>query len=89
MVNVREAYSSKQELVCSVPQGSLGGPSLYTFYTSTMQSVVLGEIVLHGFVDGYVLKYSFKASSRVAERESISSLESTAANVKPGRIRTG
>ena len=29
-VKIREAFSSKCELNCSVPQGSLGGPSLYT-----------------------------------------------------------
>ena len=82
MVNVRESYSSKRELVCSVPQGSLGGPILYTVYASTMQSVVPEEIDLHGFADNHILKRSIKASSRVAERESVSSLESTVLNVK-------
>ena len=85
MVNVREAYSSKWELVCSVPQGSLGGPILYTVYVSTMQSLMLEETDLHGFVDDlddHVLKNSFKASNRVAERERISSLESSAADMK-------
>ena len=81
-MKIREAYSSKQQLACSVPQGSLGGPSLYTVYASTMQSVVPGEIDLHGFVDDHVLKSSFKASSRVTEKESVSSLESTLVNVK-------
>ena len=47
-----------------------------------MQSVVLEETDLHGFVDDHVLKNSFKASNRVAEREGVSSLESSAANVK-------
>ena len=82
MVKIREAYSSKCELDCSVPQGSLGGPSLYTVYASTMQSVVPEEIDLHGFADDHVLKNSFMASSRVDEKESISSLESTLVNVK-------
>ena len=82
MVNVREAYSSKQELVCSVPQGSLCGPSLFTIYAFTKQSVVPEETDLHGFVDHHVLKNSFKASNRVTKKESVSSLESSAANVK-------
>ena len=82
MVKVREAHSSKQQLASVVLQGSLGGPSLYTVYASTMQSVVPGEIDLHGFVDDHVLKSSFKASSRVTEKESVSSLESTLVNVK-------
>ena len=81
MMNVREAYSLKWELVCSVPQGILGGPSLYIVYASTMQSVVLEETDLHGFVDDYALKNSCKASNRT-ERESISPLESSAADVK-------
>ena len=81
-VNVRETYSSKWELVFSVSQGSLGGPSLYTVYTSTMQSVVPEETDLHGFADDHALKTSFKASKRVTERESISLLESSAADVK-------
>ena len=60
MVNVREVYSSKWELVCSVPQGSLGGPSLYTVYASTILSVVPEETDLHGFVDHHVLKKLFQ-----------------------------
>ena len=47
-----------------------------------MQSMVPEETDLPGFVDNHVLKYSFKASNRVTERESISSLESSAAGVK-------
>ena len=43
MVKIKDAFSSKCELNCSVLQGSLGGPSLYTVYASTMQLVVLEE----------------------------------------------
>ena len=82
MDKIRDAFSSKCELNCSVPQGSLGGPSLYTVYALTMQSVVLGEIDLYGFADDLVLKNSFKASSRVDEEKSILSLESTLVDVK-------
>ena len=55
MVNVREAYSSKWELVFSVPKESLGGLSLYTVYASTMQLGVPEETDLNGFVDDHVL----------------------------------
>ena len=82
MVKIRNAPSSKWELNCSVPQGSLGGPSLFTVYASTMQSVVPDEIDLHGFADDHILKNSFRASSRVDEKESIPSLESTLVEVK-------
>ena len=54
MVKIRNAFSSKCELNCSVPQGSLGGPSLFTVYASTMQSVVPAEIDLRGFADNHV-----------------------------------
>ena len=47
-----------------------------------MQSVVPEEIDLHRFADNHVLKNSFRASSRVDEKESILSLESTLDNVK-------
>ena len=56
MVKIRETFSSKCELNCSVLQGSLGGPILYTVYASTMQLVVPEEIDLHGFADDHVLK---------------------------------
>ena len=82
MVKIRNTFSSKCELNCSVPLGSLGGPSLFTVYASSMQSVVPDEIDLHGFADDHVLKNSFRASSRGDEKESILSLESTLVNVK-------
>ena len=47
-----------------------------------MQLVVPEEIDLYGFADNHVLKNSFRASSRVDEKESILSLESTLVNVK-------
>ena len=82
MVKIRDAFSLKCELNCSVPQGSLGGPNLYTVYVLTMQSVVPEEIDLYGFADDHVLKNSFKASSRIDEEKSILLLESTLVDVK-------
>ena len=55
---------------------------MFTVYASTMQSIVPDDIDLHGFVDDHVLKNSFRASSRVDEKESILSLESTSVDVK-------
>ena len=82
MVRIRDALSSKWELKCSVPQGSLGGPSLFTVYASTIQSEVPDDIDLHGFTDDHILKNSFRASSRVDEKESIRSLEATLVDIK-------
>ena len=69
-------------LNCSVPHGSLGGPSLFTVYVSTIQSEVPDDIDLHGFADDHILKNSFRASSRVDEKESIQSLEATLVDIK-------
>ena len=55
---------------------------MFTVYASTMQSVVPDEIDLHGFADDHFLKNYFRASSRIDEKESILSLESTLVNVK-------
>ena len=82
MVRIRNALSSKCELKCSVPQGSLGGPSMFTVYASTIQSVVPDDIDLHGFTDDHILKNSCRASSMVDERESILSLEATLVDIK-------
>ena len=82
MVRIRDAFSSRCELKCSVPQGSLGGPSLFTVYASTIQSEVPDDIDLHGFADDHILKNSFRASSRVDEMDSIRSLERTLVDIK-------
>ena len=82
MVRIRNALSSKCELNCSVQQGSLGGPSLFTVYASTIQSVVPDDIDLHGFADGHVLKNSFRSSSRVDEKDTILSLEATLVDIE-------
>ena len=96
-VNVGCTYSSDRELKCSVPQGSCAGPILYTVYASTLEEVVCGpesevlspnndslipKIDLHGFADNHALKNSFKAGDLEAEHTCISTLESTASNVK-------
>ena len=44
MVKIRNALSSKCQLNCLVPQASLGEPSLFTVYASTMQSAVPDDI---------------------------------------------
>ena len=82
MVRIRDALSSRCELKCSVPQGSLGGPSLFTVYASTIQSEVPDDIDLHGFADDHILKNSFRTSSRVDEKDSIQSLERTLVDIK-------
>ena len=96
-VNVGHTYSSDRELKCSVPQGSCVGPILYTVYALTLEEVVCGpesevlspdndslipKIDLHGFANDHALKNSFKAGDLEAEHTCISTLESTAGNVK-------
>ena len=96
-VNVGRTYSSDRELQCSVPQGSCAGPILYTVYALTLEEVVCGpesevlspnidslipKIDLHGFANDHALKNSFKAGDLEVECTCISTLESTAGNVK-------
>ena len=73
------------------------GPILYTIYALTLEEVVCGpesevlspnidslitKIDLHGFADDHALKNSFKAGDLEVEHTCISTLESTAGNVK-------
>ena len=39
-VNVNNFYSFDKQLECSVPQGSIAGPMLYTVYASMIESVL-------------------------------------------------
>ena len=96
-VNVGHTYSSDRELKCSVPQGSCVGPILYTIYALTLEEVVCGpesevlspnndslipKVDLHGFAEDHALKNSFKVGDLEVECTCISTLESTAGNVK-------
>ena len=75
-------FSTIRSLDCSVPQGSLAGPNLYSAYASTLQEVVPDDVGLNGFADDHSLKRSFKADDRKAEQTVISALQNCLMNVK-------
>ena len=75
-------FSTIRSLDCSVPQGSLAGPYLYSAYASTLQEVVPDDVSLNGFADDHSLKRSFKADDRKAEQTIISALQNCLMNVK-------
>ena len=95
-VNVNNFYSIDKQLKCSVPQGSVAGPVLYTVYASKIESVLEAgnqtedtllstlrkKLHLHGFADDRAMKSTFKASGRQAEVQAVSNLEVNASNIK-------
>ena len=61
MVQVKGSKSTLWWLEFSVPQGSCGGPVLYSVYTSTLRLVVSPPLDLNGFADEHLVNISFKA----------------------------
>ena len=95
-VNINNFFSIDKQLECSVPQGSVPGPMLYTVYASMLESVLeVGNQTedtllsslrkkpdLHGITDDHAVKSTFKASDRQAEAQTVSNLELNASNIK-------
>ena len=75
-------FSISRSLDCSVPQGGLTGPNLYSAYASTLQEVVPDDVGLNWFADDHSLKRSFKADDWKAEQTVISALRNCLMNVK-------
>ena len=61
-------FTTIRSLDCSVPQGSLAGPNLYSAYASTMQEVVPDDMGLNGFADDHSL--IFKLLKQMTGRQS-------------------
>lgn len=59
-VNIRSEFSTQRILDFSVPQGSLGGPVMYSQYASTLQYEVPSDFKLHGYADDHCLKKTHK-----------------------------
>ena len=62
MVQVKGSTTTLQPLEFSVPQGSCGGPVLYSAYASTCRLVVSPPLNLNGFTDDHSTNISFKAN---------------------------
>ena len=61
MVQVKGSTSTLQPLEFSFPQGSCGGPVLYSVYVSTLRLVVSPPLNHNGFADDHSIDISFKA----------------------------
>ena len=67
-----------------MPQGSCGGPVLYSCYASTMQKEMPpnAAVIINGYVDDHNLGNKFKPSVSNAEKEAIGILERSLYNIK-------
>ena len=81
-VQIRGQCSKVQDLWFSVPQGSCGGPTLYSAYASTIQEVVPTTVSINGFANDHSLDKSFPGASRTEENNTIQTLESTLNDIK-------
>ena len=81
MVQVKGSKSTLKPLEFSVPQGSCGGPVLYSAYASTLRLVVSPPLNLNGFPDDHSINISFKAKDRDHEKCCITSLENCAISI--------
>ena len=81
-VCIGELYSTHRKLEFSVPQGSCAGANIFHTYSSTLTSVILRPIDIHGFADDHALKDQFKIGNHTEERKCITNLENCAMEVK-------
>ena len=56
---VNSTYSSKKEISFSVPQGSISGPVLFNYYSSTIWSAIDKNIKINAFADDHSLQKDF------------------------------
>ena len=75
LVEIEGSRSSEMSLDYSVPQGSCGGPVLYSVYASSLQTEILAYVRLNAFVDDHSLSCAFKANNREQEVDTMNSVE--------------
>ena len=81
LVEIEGSRSSERSLDFSVPQGSCGGPVLYSVYASSLQTEILAYVRLNAFADDHSLSCAFKANNREQEADTMNSLEQCLLNV--------
>ena len=70
-VNIGEEYSTPRELTFWVPQGSMNGPNLFCYYSSSLREIVPTTVDLNAFTDDHMLKKSFKPGVNYQELNTI------------------
>ena len=81
LVEIEDSRSSERSLEFLVPQGSCGGPVLYSVYASTLQTGIPGSVRLNAYADDHSLNHAFKANNEGQEAETINCLEQWVLNV--------
>ena len=81
LVQIEDSMSSERSLELSVPQGSCGGPVLYSVYASSLQTEIPASVRLNAFTDDHSLNHAFKANNRGQEAEAMNCLEQCILNV--------
>ena len=75
LVEIEGSRSSERSLDFSVPQGSSGGPVLYSVYASSLQTEILAYVRLNAFADDHSLSCAFKENNREQEVDTMNSLK--------------
>ena len=81
LVQVKGSTSTLQPLEFSFPQGSCGGPGLYSVYASTLRLVVSPPLNLNGFANDHSINISFKEKDRDQEKCCITSLKNCSVSI--------
>ena len=81
-VNIRNEYSSRQNLPFSVPQGSCAGAQLFNLYCSSIQDILNQPLTLHGFADDHTVGNKFKPGDWGNEVRCMCELEKYATDLK-------
>ena len=81
MVKVKGSKSTLQQLEFSVPQGSCGGPVLYSVYLSTLRLVVSPPLDLNRFANDHSVSISFKSKDQHQEKCCITNLENCSVSI--------
>ena len=79
-VRINNTESSTKDVSCSVPQGSIAGPVLFSIYASTLESAITDPaITIMGYADDHCISKSFLPSD---ESSTIITLQTELSNIK-------
>ena len=81
LVEIGNSRSSERSLEFSLPQGSCGGPVLYSVYASSLQTQIPASVRLSAFANDHALNYALKANNREQEAETMNCLEQCILNM--------
>ena len=74
-VCITETYLTNRDLHFSVPQGSINGPALFNFYSSTIINSIDSDINVYAFADDHALCKSFNPNNKAQQHQIKTKLE--------------